>query len=68
MWLLSSSLLCPKADDAIFEVVIQADRIVSQKRYLLPTQRCLAHRLLRLPGSVLATQMHTSSLARLIVE
>ncbi|MFF5979298.1 hypothetical protein ACFY78_10640 [Streptomyces olindensis] len=67
LWLLSSSLLSQKADDAIFEVVIQDDRVISQKRHLLPTQRCMAHRLLRLPGSVLATQMHTASVAQLIV-
>ncbi|WP_298560673.1 hypothetical protein [Streptomyces luteogriseus] len=42
--------------------------LLSQKRHLLPTQRCMAHRLLRLPGSVPATQMHTSSVAQLIVD
>lgn len=66
-WLVSSSIINPTVRDAIIRVEFDDSfgQIVAEEITNLPTQRCMAHRVLPVAGGVLVTEMTSSKLAHL---
>jgi len=66
-WLLSSSIGSPDALDALIRVTFDPTYTdqESERVSALPTQHCMAHRVLPLTRSVVATEMMTSTVAQL---
>ena len=66
-WLLSSSIVAHDALNALIRVTFDAafGQMESQQITALPTQGCMAHRVLPLSQSVVATEMMTSTVAQL---
>lgn len=67
LWLLATSLLNPNSPDALIEVVFdpQGQNIYRQEFVAMLTQDAKMHRVITAGQTVLATQLHTFSLAQL---
>ncbi|MFL5385183.1 MAG: hypothetical protein ACJ8GN_21910 [Longimicrobiaceae bacterium] len=69
LWLLASSTASMMIPNAVVRVTFQDDyrAIATQETFALPTQMCMAHRVLPLGGSLYVTEMMSSVLAHVPV-